>query len=210
MWRRSCQSRKLWKWRTTRPGLRKCFLILSNPEPWRLCALCRCRWWTRERKSRRSRSIQLANSSPSLRGGRGLCWWWEHLLEFIRIMSQVVFDLEKRKRVKLLRCAEFRTLEVSSMSPSWSQIPHVTCHCPPASCTQVVSLAFSHDSKYLLAQGGAPDHQLVYFFWEKGKVGGKLFDIDNRRKLLCQSNSWRTPKAMCIMFISVVHQYSCR
>ena len=23
---------------------------------------------------------------------------------------------------------------------------------------------------YLLAQGGAPDFQLVYFFWEKGKV----------------------------------------
>ena len=39
---------------------------------------------------------------------------------------------------------------------------------------QVVSLAFSHDSKYLLAQGGSPDHQLVYFFWEKGKVGRKI------------------------------------
>ena len=28
------------------------------------------------------------------------------------VMLQVVYDLERRKRVKLLRCAEFRTLEV--------------------------------------------------------------------------------------------------
>ena len=57
----------------------------------------------------------------------------------------VVYDLELRKRLKLLRCAEFRSDEV-------------------------VSLAFSHDSKYLVVQGGAPEFQLVYFFWEKGKV----------------------------------------
>ena len=57
----------------------------------------------------------------------------------------VVFDLELRKRRKVLRCAEFVSQEV-------------------------ISLAFSHDSKYLLAQGGAPDFSLVYFFWEKNKV----------------------------------------
>ena len=47
--------------------------------------------------------------------------------------------------MKLLRCAEMRSLDV-------------------------VSLAWSHDSKYILVQGGSPDYQLVYFFWEKGKV----------------------------------------
>ena len=57
----------------------------------------------------------------------------------------VVFDLETRKRRTVLRCAEFVSEEV-------------------------ISLAFSHDSKYLLAQGGAPDFSLVYFFWEKNKV----------------------------------------
>ena len=57
----------------------------------------------------------------------------------------VVYDLEARKKLKLLRCAEFRSHDV-------------------------VSLAFSHDSKYILVQGGHPDYQLVYFFWEKGKV----------------------------------------
>lgn len=57
----------------------------------------------------------------------------------------VVFDLELRRRRKVLRCAEFVSEEV-------------------------VYLAFSHDSKYLLAQGGAPDFSLVYFFWEKNKV----------------------------------------
>ena len=39
----------------------------------------------------------------------------------------IVYDLETHKRRKLLRCAEFKSQEV-------------------------VSLAFSHDSKYLLAQ----------------------------------------------------------
>ena len=57
----------------------------------------------------------------------------------------VVYDLETRRKLKLLRCAEFRS-------------------------DHVVSLAFSHDSKYLLVQGGPPEYQLVYFFWEKGKV----------------------------------------
>ena len=57
----------------------------------------------------------------------------------------VVYDLETRKKLKLLRCAEFKSHDV-------------------------VSLAFSHDSKYILVQGGHPDYQLVYFFWEKGKV----------------------------------------
>ena len=68
--------------------------------------------------------------------------------------------------IKVLRCAEFKSQEV-------------------------ISLAFSHDSKYLLAQGGPPDYRfilidgddlpvrdpeslyccsLVYFFWEKNKV----------------------------------------
>ena len=57
----------------------------------------------------------------------------------------VVYDLENRKKLKLLRCAEFKSHDV-------------------------VSIAFSHDSKYILVQGGQPDFQLVYFFWEKGKV----------------------------------------
>ena len=53
----------------------------------------------------------------------------------------------------------------------------------PTPCIQVVSLAFSHDSKYLLAQGGSPDHQLVYFFWEKGKVGGNIEMAKGRNRL---------------------------
>ena len=48
----------------------------------------------------------------------------------------IVYDLELRKRAAVLRCAEF----VSE---------------------QVISLAFSHDSKYLLAQGGAPDFRYI-------------------------------------------------
>ena len=36
--------------------------------------------------------------------------------------------------------------------------------------TEYVSLAFSPDSKYLVAQGGRPDWTLLYWTWEKSKV----------------------------------------
>ncbi|XP_006813560.1 cilia- and flagella-associated protein 57-like [Saccoglossus kowalevskii] len=36
--------------------------------------------------------------------------------------------------------------------------------------TEYVSLAFSPDSKYLIAQGGKPDWTLLYWTWEKSKV----------------------------------------
>lgn len=36
---------------------------------------------------------------------------------------------------------------------------------------EFVSLAFSPDSKSLLTHGGAPDWSLVYWLWEKAKVG---------------------------------------
>ena len=76
--------------------------------------------------------------------------WWLLLSDILYFLLEMFF-LRKNwasryNAVSLLaRCAEF------------------TSH-------EIVSLAFSHDSKYLLAQGGAPDFQLVYFFWEKGKV----------------------------------------
>ena len=73
----------------------------------------------------------------------------------------VVFDLELRRRRKVLRCAEFVSQEV-------------------------ISLAFSHDSKYLLAQGGAPDFSLVYFFWEKNKVITTLKNMSTIRNPIAQ------------------------
>ena len=36
--------------------------------------------------------------------------------------------------------------------------------------SEYVSLAFSPDSKYLVAQGGKPDWTLLYWTWEKSKV----------------------------------------
>ena len=36
---------------------------------------------------------------------------------------------------------------------------------------EFVCLAFSPDSKGLLTHGGAPDWTLVYWLWEKAKVG---------------------------------------
>ncbi|XP_019645355.1 PREDICTED: cilia- and flagella-associated protein 57-like [Branchiostoma belcheri] len=41
---------------------------------------------------------------------------------------------------------------------------------PDVQSAEFVSLAFSPDSKYLIAQGGRPDWVLVYWTWEKSKV----------------------------------------
>ncbi len=41
---------------------------------------------------------------------------------------------------------------------------------PDVQSTEYVSLAFSPDSKYLVAQGGDPDWTLLYWAWEKSKV----------------------------------------
>ncbi|XP_055956153.1 cilia- and flagella-associated protein 57 [Patella vulgata] len=42
--------------------------------------------------------------------------------------------------------------------------------CPDIVSAEYVSLAFSPDSKYLVAQGGKPDWTLLYWTWEKSKV----------------------------------------
>ena len=73
----------------------------------------------------------------------------------------VVYDLELRRRRKVLRCAEFVSEEV-------------------------ISLAFSNDSKYLLAQGGAPDYSLVYFFWEKNKIITTLKNLSTAKNPVTQ------------------------
>ncbi|XP_033738759.1 cilia- and flagella-associated protein 57-like [Pecten maximus] len=41
---------------------------------------------------------------------------------------------------------------------------------PDVQSNEFVSLAFSPDSKYLVAQGGKPDYTLLYWTWEKSKV----------------------------------------
>ena len=41
---------------------------------------------------------------------------------------------------------------------------------PDIQSSEFVSLAFSPDSKYLVAQGGKPDWTLLYWTWEKSKV----------------------------------------
>lgn len=93
----------------------------------------------------------------------------------------VVYDLDLRRKLKLLRCAEFRSDEV-------------------------VSLAFSHDSKYLLVQGGPPEYQLVYFFWEKGKV------ITTISRVVSQSSTGSIkdvsfhPKVSCVTLIRRITQ----
>jgi hypothetical protein len=52
--------------------------------------------------------------------------------------------------------------------------------------TDIVSLMFSSDSKYLLTQCGAPDYTLIYWSWEKGKV---MASIDIKPTTGSQTNT---------------------
>ena len=45
---------------------------------------------------------------------------------------------------------------------------------PDLQTHEFVSLAFSPDSKYLIAQGGKPDWILVYWAWEKAKIMAQM------------------------------------
>jgi WD40 repeat protein len=56
-----------------------------------------------------------------------------------------IFDLNTLRKRKILQSAEIQS-------------------------TEIVSMAFSNDSKNLITQGGAPDWTLVYWTWEKSKV----------------------------------------
>ena len=56
-----------------------------------------------------------------------------------------IFDLHSLRRKKVLSSSEVESKEY-------------------------VSLAFSPDSKYLIAQGGKPDWTLLYWTWEKAKI----------------------------------------
>lgn len=41
---------------------------------------------------------------------------------------------------------------------------------PDIMCQEFVSIAFSPDSKYLVALSGSPEWQIVFWMWEKQKV----------------------------------------
>ncbi len=53
-----------------------------------------------------------------------------------------------------------------------SQRRHKTLTCPEVQSREFVTAAFSADGKLLAALGGAPDHALVVWLWDKGKVLG--------------------------------------
>ena len=75
--------------------------------------------------------------------------------------SVTIYDLQTGKRRK--------TLQPESMKS-----------------TDIVSILFSPDSKYLLTQGGAPDYSLIYWSWEKGKV---MANIDVKPTSPSQTNA---------------------
>ena len=65
-----------------------------------------------------------------------------------------IFDLHSLRKKKLLSHSELQS-------------------------TEFVSVAFSPDSKYLLAQAGRPDWQLIYWNWEKSKIMAKITASQN-------------------------------
>ena len=62
-----------------------------------------------------------------------------------------------------------------------------------------MSLAFSPDSKGLITQGGAPDWMLVYWVWEKAKVGAvaKTTNANNNAIFQCSFNPI-DPTVICV------------
>ena len=56
---------------------------------------------------------------------------------------------------------------------SYDLLSQVLTH-PDLRSQEFVSLAFSPDSKYLIAQSGKPDWTLVYWVWEKSKVMAQI------------------------------------
>ena len=123
------------------PGLQA---VTLHHNPWQCSSQQDCQWITAALHTFNRSAVRYLSRVTCLDGEEK----HRNLLAFTEYGERplvVVYDLELRRKLKLLRCAEFRS-------------------------DQVVSLAFSHDSKYLLVQGGPPEYQLVYFFWEKGKV----------------------------------------
>ena len=55
--------------------------------------------------------------------------------------------------------------------------------------SEYVSIAFSPDSKYLVAQGGRPDWTLLYWTWEKAKVLAFTKSTNQQHSLVYQVRS---------------------
>lgn len=82
-----------------------------------------------------------------------------------------VFDLHTLRKRKVLSFAELQAHEY-------------------------VSVAFSPDSKYLIAQGGGPDWTLVYWGWEKAKLMASLKTTNQNSSPVHQV---RTCMAYCLV-----------
>jgi len=57
---------------------------------------------------------------------------------------------------------------------------------PECQSMEYVSIAFSPDSKYLIAQGGRPDWTLLYWTWEKAKVLASTKSTNQQNSLVYQ------------------------
>lgn len=93
--------------------------------------------------------------------------------------SVTIYDLQTGKRRK--------TLQPETMKSS-----------------DIVSLLFSSDSKYLLTQGGGPDCALIYWSWEKGKV---MASIDVKPTAGSQGNA-TVNQVRCLPLSDALHRPS--
>jgi cilia- and flagella-associated protein 57 len=78
-----------------------------------------------------------------------------------------VYDLQSLKRRKTLTSTETLSKVRHPSTPSHSAS---TCGKILTCIQEYVSLDFSPDGKVLVAQGGAPDWNLIVWVWEKSKV----------------------------------------
>lgn len=86
----------------------------------------------------------------------------------------MLHDQSKKRKVSrnifYLTCIELCVAMCGIDCTIYCMISLQTLTCPELQTHEFVSLSFSPDSKYLIAQGGRPDWTLVYWVWEKSKV----------------------------------------
>ena len=61
---------------------------------------------------------------------------------------------------------------------------------PDLQTHEFVSLAFSPDTKYLIAQGGKSDWTLVYWAWEKAKIMATMKTSNQTGQPVYQVRDW--------------------
>ena len=79
---------------------------------------------------------------------------------------------------------------------------------PDLRSQEFVSVSFSPDSKYVIAQGGSPDWTLVYWGWEKAKLMATIKTTNQQDSPIHQVRVLVCSRLYVQMYI-YVHMHAC-